>query len=158
ASFQQNLQQLDTEIERTDKESPQAKRLAELNQQLQKLETSQSNTEALKAERTALQKERNAANDRLQARLNELRRARGNLLKRGLPANLPGAYAMQEGPPVDMYVHLRGDVDQHGPTVKRGVPRFLAGDRLPAVPKDASGRLQLAQWLTRPEHPLTARV
>jgi hypothetical protein len=158
AFFQQQLQKADAEIQRMERESPQAKRLAELNQRLQKLEAGNRNAEDLTTERTALQKERNAVSDQLQARLNQLRRDRGILLRPGLPANLPGAYAVRDGKPVDMYVHLRGDVEQHGPTVKRGVPRFLAGDQPPAIPAGASGRLQLAQWLTRPEHPLTARV
>jgi hypothetical protein len=81
-----------------------------------------------------------------------------NLRKTNLPADLPGAYAVQDGTPTDMYIHVRGEVDQRGPVVKRGVPRFLGGDNPLNIPKGASGRLQLAQWLTRPENPLTARV
>jgi hypothetical protein len=57
-----------------------------------------------------------------------------------------------------MYVHVRGNVDQRGPVVPRNVPKFLAGAKPVHIPKGASGRLQLAQWLTRPDNPLTARV
>ena len=57
-----------------------------------------------------------------------------------------------------MYVHVRGEVDQRGPTVKRSVPRFLAGGEALRIPEVSSGRLQLARWLTRPNNPLTARV
>ena len=40
----------------------------------------------------------------------------------------------------------------------RGVPSFLAMLDDEPVPSDQSGRRQLATWLTRPDHPLTARV
>jgi hypothetical protein len=49
-------------------------------------------------------------------------------------------------------------VDQHGPVVPRGVPKFLEGRRRVTIPAGSSGRLELAHWLTRPENPLTARV
>jgi hypothetical protein len=41
--------------------------------------------------------------------------------------------------------------------VPRRFLEVLGGDRLPH-PEAGSGRLELAQWLTRPENPLTARV
>jgi hypothetical protein len=44
------------------------------------------------------------------------------------------------------------------PVVPRGFPRIVALPEVPAIPTNASGRLQLAQWITDPENPLTARV
>ena len=38
------------------------------------------------------------------------------------------------------------------------MPKFLSSESELKVPDGASDRLELAQWLTRPEHPLTARV
>jgi hypothetical protein len=57
----------------------------------------------------------------------------------------------------DVRVHLRGRYDRLGEMVPRHFPEILAG--APQVPiTSGSGRLELARWLTRPDHPLTARV
>jgi cytochrome c553 len=74
------------------------------------------------------------------------------------PANVPAAYAVTEGKPVSARLHVKGDPDVPGPLVPRGVPKFLDGGRPFPVSDNGSGRLQLAEWLTRPDHPLTARV
>ncbi|XZE53477.1 PSD1 and planctomycete cytochrome C domain-containing protein [Planctomycetaceae bacterium SH139] len=70
------------------------------------------------------------------------------------------AMAVEEAKPIDIPVHIRGNhlrtAQQPTP---RGAPSCLQLDtRCDAIPADSSGRLQLAQWLTAPAHPLTARV
>jgi hypothetical protein len=86
-------------------------------------------------------------------------RAEMTLLQRsGLPSGVPGAYAVQEGKPVDQYVHIRGDVNHHGPVVPRGVPKFLSAHKPLHIPPGSSGRLQLGEWITRADNPLTPRV
>ena len=37
-------------------------------------------------------------------------------------------------------------------------PAGVAGDNQPPIPAGQSGRLQLAEWLAKPDHPLTSRV
>ncbi|MCB1226085.1 MAG: DUF1553 domain-containing protein, partial [Verrucomicrobiales bacterium] len=60
--------------------------------------------------------------------------------------------------PVNSPVYGRGDLKNPGPEQPRGVPALFGLPAAPAVAAEASGRLMLAQWLTDPRHPLTARV
>jgi hypothetical protein len=57
----------------------------------------------------------------------------------------------------DVRVHIRGRYDRLGDPVPRHFPVVLAGEKQPAITQ-GSGRRELADWLTRPDHPLTARV
>ena len=55
------------------------------------------------------------------------------------------------------YVMIRGQYDNPGEKVSRGVPAFLPA--LPPKPTDRDyNRLDLANWLVSDDHPLTARV
>jgi cytochrome c553 len=70
---------------------------------------------------------------------------------------LPSAMGVCEREVQDLPVHLRGSHLTLGKLVPRRLPRFLAASE-PPLGKAQSGRLELARWLTRPDHPLTARV
>jgi hypothetical protein len=63
-----------------------------------------------------------------------------------------------EGSVANASILIRGEVDHRGDTVPRGFVTVLTSGTPPPMPADKSGRLELAQWLTAPENPLTARV
>lgn len=68
------------------------------------------------------------------------------------------AMSITDGQPQNLRVHLRGSHTTLGDEVARRMPHLLAqGDERP-IDATASGRLELAEWMTRPNHPLTARV
>ncbi len=67
------------------------------------------------------------------------------------------AYAVADAKGGNVKTHLRGDPKRLGDEVPRHFPAILGGQTLPAN-YVASGRLELAQWLTDPKNPLTARV
>ena len=66
------------------------------------------------------------------------------------------ACAVGEGDPVAQKVFLRGDYRNPGEDAPFGFLSVLADGAPPSA--SGSGRLELARWLTTPEHPLTARV
>ena len=73
------------------------------------------------------------------------------------PPALAKAYAVSESAAKNARIHKRGDPLTPGDEVPRRFPEILGGLSLPAG-ASGSGRLQLAQWLTDPKNPLTARV
>lgn len=58
----------------------------------------------------------------------------------------------------NLKIHLRGSHLTLGKEVPRQFLQVIAGDQQRPIEKDRSGRLELANWLTSPEHPLTSRV
>lgn len=67
------------------------------------------------------------------------------------------AFAVMEGKPGDVHIQIRGEPGRNGELAARKFLAVLGDHKLPASEK-GSGRLQLAQWLTDPTNPLTARV
>ncbi|MDP1564283.1 MAG: DUF1553 domain-containing protein [Pirellulaceae bacterium] len=68
----------------------------------------------------------------------------------------PVAYGVSEGSPTNSRVQLRGEPHRPGDEIPRRNIELLGGELVPAG--SGSGRLELADWITRPTNPLTARV
>lgn len=87
-------------------------------------------------------------------------------LKQQLEPPLTIRALWDRGDPSPTYVLRRGEHDRAGDLVGPGVPSVLTDGRTPfdVTPPFPNGtpktgrRLALARWLTRPDHPLTARV
>ena len=91
------------------------------------------------------------------AELGEIRTQRAEVARTFPPLEI--AFAISEGTAGDAYIQKQGDPGKRtqGALVRRGFLQVLGGQKLSASAK-GSGRLQLADWLTHPDNPLTARV
>ena len=69
----------------------------------------------------------------------------------------PKAYAVMEREPRNAKLQLKGEPKNLGDEIPRGFLTILGGQTLPAEEK-GSGRRELAEWITDPSNPLTARV
>jgi mono/diheme cytochrome c family protein len=69
-----------------------------------------------------------------------------------------GVQSARDGVITDTTVRIRGVEERHGPVAPRGYLSLISISNAPKIPADHSGRLELAEWITNPENPLTSRV
>ncbi len=123
---------------------PAAQRLAAIQKQLTPLQT-----KAAKA--------KGAERDQLNAEIKPLK-AEAEALEAALP-KVEWAFGLREADKVaNTTLRLRGVWNQPGAEVPRGFLSAVKFSDTPQIAAQSSGRLELAQWLTHPAHPLTARV
>jgi hypothetical protein len=89
----------------------------------------------------------------------EALREQQHALQSEMPPPPPAAWTIADDVTVPAtYVLKRGDIKKKGATVEPAFPRILESP----VPRPQSSarlkRIDLAKWVTRPDHPLTARV
>jgi hypothetical protein len=63
-----------------------------------------------------------------------------------------------EETPADMAIRIRGNPNQEGERVTRGVLSVLSQNPRPPIAAGQSGRVELGNWLSDPSQPLVARV
>ncbi|MCP4731845.1 MAG: DUF1553 domain-containing protein [Roseibacillus sp.] len=126
---------------------------------------SEAEEDLVEMERTARENRRTGGNNNAQQQILRLRRTVTTLRARLNGVDSDGvaktlAMGVQDYPrPVEPTVLVRGELDRPAQEVPRGFLQVMAHEETPEpLPPDGSGRLQLAQWLTSPENPLTARV
>ncbi len=104
-----------------------------------------------------------------QARLKillEMQKKEQELLDKKPKREIPQAVVVKDGGPVgtkyagfqDAFVFIRGDHKRPGKKVPRGFPLVLTGENQVKITAKESGRRELAEWISRADHPLTARV
>ena len=74
------------------------------------------------------------------------------------PPPITRVMSVEEQKPTNLRVHIRGNHLTLGQEVPRRFPTSLSGAMGTLRDQTKSGRLELGEWLTRPDHPLTARV
>jgi len=110
-------------------------------------------TKRLKVERKHVEK---TMGEEAKKKVAEMR-AELDRLKKVAPKKYDIAHVLQEAGKNNMHVALRGDLRKKGELVPRRFIQILAGDS-PEPYTDGSGRRELAESVTAPDNPLTARV
>jgi hypothetical protein len=164
-SYRQSIAQLESQIQELETSSDSARLLRTLTAELeatkrqrQSPSVGNQSTEALDATIRKLEREQQELTRQRDGQVKAIREKLQLLKRPGVPAGLATAYAVQEGDPIDAAIQIRGEPSQPSRVVPRQAIGFLASGNALAIGKNRSGRLELARWLTRPDHPLTARV
>ena len=124
------------------------RRLGELKIELRKFKQKKNATSADAKLRNKLTQEFKALSGKVK------RKGGGN---RVAPKN--AAMGVRDRPTIaDSRVNLKGETRTLGDLVPRGFVQVVGAAEGIEIPKNQSGRLELARWLTSPQHPLTSRV
>jgi Protein of unknown function (DUF1553)/Protein of unknown function (DUF1549)/Planctomycete cytochrome C len=92
----------------------------------------------------------------IQKKIDEVKKEQKKIVNAAWP--YPTAYAVSEAKTRgDSRIQMKGDPTKESDVVRRGFPEVLGGQKLSDI-NTASGRLQLARWLTSANNPLFARV
>lgn len=94
-------------------------------------------------------------------RVTEIRHELASMTRRldsARPGQLQALAVKDVEQPSDSAIYRRGDFQSLGDIVPRGFLSVVPASRTYDIPPQSSGRLQLAQWLTDPQNPLTSRV
>jgi len=95
--------------------------------------------------------------EKLKTRLSDLEKQLKELQK-GQGERPDAMSVAEDSAPEDAKIHIRGSTRNLGAAVPRGFIQAAMRPNAPVIPADASGRLQLAQWITSRDNPLGARV
>lgn len=128
-------------IKATQKRDQTEKKLRELRK---RLPTGEAGDVATRQELAQLEKESQQAETRLRE------------LESRMP---PYAMAIQDSrTPGDIPLRIRGVPSSHGETIPRGFLQVVSWSEQPRVTAASSGRLELAEWMTSSNNPVTPRV
>ncbi len=94
----------------------------------------------------------------LRNRLAEMEKKLKEIRKAGGPSRPEVMSVAEDEKPEDARIHIRGSIRNLGPVVPRGFIQAASRGQVPEIANGQSGRLQLAQWITSRDNPLTARV
>ena len=140
--------------------------VGELRKELKALQDDQSlSRKAKRAKVDSLRPKLKQAQNRVRNLKNRIakaqadNKAKNNKVKGGPSMTDPVAMGVRDAnQPRDCRINIRGDANRLGEPVPRGFLQVAALSQTPEIADDSSGRLELASWLTDPEHPLTSRV
>jgi len=134
---------------------PHAEKLAKLDADIKKLEAALAAAKKLPETDDKEKAAKKEATAKATAAVADAKKDRAKLVE-ATPI-IDSAYAVAEAAPADAKIQLRGDPKRLGDEVRRHFPAVLGNQSLAEKAK-TSGRLELAQWITDPKNPLTARV
>jgi hypothetical protein len=145
-----------------DLRSKNATQIARLKARIQQLQASGKKSKLgskqrseVKKELTYLRKQLSELSDSVEA---SAKGKKNRMAAESFDYSAPLAMAVVEGESADLALRVRGEPDLKGETVPRAFPKIFQHVTSPALSASSSGRLQLAQWLTARDHPLTSRV